>query len=422
MMTMSSRRISTFTTTLQPIITRLLPNSTYIRPIFTRLSAPSLHHPSISTTISRTIHTTQANMSTLSNFTIPKTQTAAVVKTIGAELAIEKEHPVKQASELGPGQCLVKISHTGVCHTDLHAKSGDWPVPPSHPLIGGHEGVGIIVAIGDHTAASPVKLGDRVGIKWLADSCLSCEYCRRGYEMNCPNVKLSGFTTDGTFSEYVVSFVNHVTPIPESLDSAGAASILCAGVTTYKALKVSNTKVGDWVALPGAGGGLGHLAVQYAKAMGLKVIAIDTGAAKEKLVKSLGADAWVDFKTSKDIVADIKAATGGDGPAAAVVTAANKTGYAQAIEYLKPSGTLVAVGMPDAEMGANIFWTVFKSIRIQGSYVGNRQDSIEALDIAASGQVKVVFEEKGLDSLKGVFEDLEAGKIAGRVVLKVSDE
>lgn len=134
--------------------------------------------------------------------------------------------------------------------------------------------------------------------------------------------------------------------------------------------------------------------------MGLKVVAIDTGAAKEKLVKSLGADAWVDFKTSKDIVADIKAATGGDGPAAAVVTAANKTGYSQAIEYLKPSGTLVAVGMPDAEMGANVFWTVFKSIRIQGSYVGNRQDAIEALDIAASGHVRVVFEEKGLESLK----------------------
>lgn len=134
--------------------------------------------------------------------------------------------------------------------------------------------------------------------------------------------------------------------------------------------------------------------------MGLRVVAIDTGAAKEKLVKSLGADAWVDFKTSKDIVADIKAATGGDGPAAAVVTAANRTGYTQAVEYLKPSGTLVAVGMPDAEMGANVFWTVFKNIRIQGSYVGNRQDAIEALDIAASGRVRVVFEEKGLESLK----------------------
>lgn len=140
MMTISSRRISTFTTALKSIVTRLPPNSTHIRPISTRLSAPFLHHPSISATTSRIIHTTRANMSTLSNFTIPKTQIAAVVKTTGAELAIDKEHPVKQASELRPGECLVKISHTGVCHTDLHAKSGDWPIPPSHPLIGGHEG------------------------------------------------------------------------------------------------------------------------------------------------------------------------------------------------------------------------------------------------------------------------------------------
>ncbi|WWD19308.1 hypothetical protein CI109_103766 [Kwoniella shandongensis] len=361
-------------------------------------------------------------MSTLQGFTIPKTQTAAVVKSIGAPLEVQTDHPVKQAADLKPGECLVHISHTGVCHTDLHAKQGDWPVKPMNPLIGGHEGVGIIVAIGENTPNSPVKLGDRVGIKWMADSCLNCEFCRRGFEMNCPEVKLSGYTVDGTFSEYVVSYTNHVTPIPKELDSAGAASILCAGVTTYKALKVSNTKVGDWVALPGAGGGLGHLAVQYAKAMGLKVIAIDTGAAKEKLVKSLGADAWVDFKTSKDIVADIKAATGGLGPHAALVTAASQTGYTQAVKYLREGGTLVCVGMPDAEMGANVFWTVFKSIRIQGSYVGTRQDAVEALDIAAAGKVKVTFEQKGLDALKDVYEDLEAGKIAGRVVLEVSKQ
>ncbi|WVQ81821.1 hypothetical protein IAT38_003948 [Cryptococcus sp. DSM 104549] len=358
-------------------------------------------------------------MSVLSGFTVPKTQIAAVVPKTGEALQVKKDHPVKQPKDLKPGECLVKISHTGVCHTDLHAAIGDWPIPPQVPLIGGHEGVGQVVAIGDNTLNSPVKLGDRVGIKWLADSCLACEPCRRGYEMNCEKAKLSGYTTDGTFSEYVVSFTNHVTPIPENLDSAGAASILCAGVTTYKALKVSNTKVGDWVALPGAGGGLGHLAVQYAKAMGLKVVAIDTGAAKEKMVKSLGADAWVDFKTSKDVVADIKAATGGAGPQAAVVTAAHQSGYTQAIKYLKPTGTLVCVGMPDAEMGANVFWTVFKSIRIQGSYVGNRQDAIEALDIAAAGKVKVVFESKELDALKDVYEDLEHGKIAGRIVLNV---
>ncbi|OCF40692.1 alcohol dehydrogenase, propanol-preferring [Kwoniella heveanensis CBS 569] len=361
-------------------------------------------------------------MSTLSGFTVPKTQTACVVPAIGKEIEVRKEHPVKQASELKPGECLVKISHTGVCHTDLHAKQGDWPVKPMNPLIGGHEGVGIIVAIGENTENSPVKLGDRVGIKWMADSCLNCEFCRRGFEMNCPHVKLSGYTVDGTFSEYVVSFTNHVTPIPDELDSAGAASILCAGVTTYKGLKVSNTKVGDWIALPGAGGGLGHLAVQYAKAMGLKVIAIDTGDAKEKLVKSHGADAWVDFKTSKDIVADVKAATGGAGPHAALVTAAHQSGYTQAIQYLREGGTLVCIGMPDADIGVNGFWTVFKSIRVQGSYVGTRQDAIEALDIARAGKVKVIFEQKGLADLKDVYEDLEAGKIAGRIVLEVSKE
>ncbi|ADV22294.1 alcohol dehydrogenase, propanol-preferring [Cryptococcus gattii Ru294] len=361
-------------------------------------------------------------MTTLQGVSIPKTQTVAVVPSVGAAIKIDNQAKVVQADELKPGQCLVKISHTGVCHTDLHAKQGDWPVPPVNPLIGGHEGVGHIVAIGANTVNSPVKLGDRVGIKWLANSCLTCEPCRRGFEMNCDHAELSGYTINGTFGEYVVSFVNHVTPIPPSLDSAGAASILCAGVTSYKALKVSNTKVGDWVALPGAGGGLGHLAVQYAKAMGLKVVAIDTGAAKEKLVKSLGADAWVDFKTTKDLVADVKAATGGEGPAAAVVTASHKAGYTQAIDYLKPSGTLVAVGLPNAEMGANVFWTVFKSIRIQGSYVGNRQDAIEALQLVEDGKVKVIFEQKPLADLKTVYEGLEEGKIAGRVVLQVANE
>ncbi|WWC90443.1 uncharacterized protein L201_005378 [Kwoniella dendrophila CBS 6074] len=361
-------------------------------------------------------------MSVSQGVQIPQTQTAAVVPAIGQDLEIRNQHPVKQAKDLAPGECLVKISHTGVCHTDLHAKAGDWPIKPMNPLIGGHEGVGTIVAIGANTSNSPVQLGDRVGIKWMADSCLNCEFCRRGFEMNCPKVKLSGYTVDGTFSEYVVSYTNHVTPIPKNLDSAGAASLLCAGVTTYKGLKVSNTKVGDWVALPGAGGGLGHLAVQYAKAAGLKVVAIDTGAHKEKLVKSLGADAWVDFKTSKDIVADIKAATDGLGPHAALVTASHKSGYTQAIEYLREGGTLVCVGMPDAEMGANPFWTVFKSIRIQGSYVGTRQDADEALALAAAGKVKVVFEQKELKDLKDVYEDMEAGKIAGRIVLEVSKQ
>ncbi|KAJ7642131.1 chaperonin 10-like protein [Roridomyces roridus] len=356
------------------------------------------------------------------SFTIPRTQKAAVVSTAGAKIEIKTDHPVKTQAELAPGECLVKLECTGVCHTDLHAALGDWPVAANTPLIGGHEGVGIIVAIGNNTSHCPVKLGDRVGIKWLADSCLNCEHCRKGREQNCPEAKLSGFTVDGTFAQYVVSYVNHVTPIPEGFDSNAAASILCAGVTTYRAIKYSNTAAGDWIVLPGAGGGLGHLAVQYARTRGLRVIAIDTGAAKKKLCLSLGAEAWIDFKESKDIVKEIKAHTGGEGAHAAVVTATSGAGYQQAVSYLRAGGTLMAVGLPGtATFDSSIFFTVFKSINIHGSYVGNRQDAVEALDIAARGDVKCHFELKELGDLASTYEGMQNGTVAGRVVLNMKD-
>jgi len=251
---------------------------------------------------------------------------------------------------------LVKIEASGVCHTDLHAAKADWPIPPTYPLIGGHEGVGIVVAIGENTSRSPVKLGDRVGIKWLADSCLNCEFCKKGYEQNCPEAKLSGYTVDGTFAEYVVSFVQHVSKIPDEIDSDEAASILCAGVTTYREIKYSDTQVGDWIVLPGAGGGLGHLAIQYAKAKGLRVLAIDTGSDKKDLCTKLGVDAWIDFQESKDIVKDVQKATSG-GPHAAVITSAASAAYELAVDYVRPGGTIMAVGLPGtAKLQASIFF------------------------------------------------------------------
>ncbi|KAH9939548.1 GroES-like protein [Amylocystis lapponica] len=334
-------------------------------------------------------------------YQIPKTQKAAVVQSTDAPLSIRSDHPVKQPEDLAPGECLVHLECTGVCHTDLHARNGDWPLAAKLPLIGGHEGVGTVVAIGAHTQDSPVKLGDRVGIKWLAYSCLDCELCRKGLEQSCLNGQYSGFTVDGTFSQYVVSYVSHVTPIPDGLDSAEAASILCAGITVYRAIKYSNAHIGDWIALPGAGGGLGHLAVQYAVAMGLRVLAIDTGAEKQALCTKLGAERWIDFAQTRDLVADIKAATGGLGPHAAVVTAATGAAYAQAIDYLRPGGTLMVVGLPArATLDADIFFTVTKSISILGSYVGNRQDAREALDIAARGRVKCSYALKPLSALE----------------------
>jgi len=277
------------------------------------------------------------------------------------------------------------------------------------------------VAIGAHTINSPVNIGDRVGVKWLADSCLQCEQCRKGLEQSCAKAKLSGYTIDGTFSQYVVSYVAHVTPTPENLDSNEAASFLCAGVTVYRALKYSHAKPGDWIVLPGAGGGLGHLAVQYAvHAFGLRVVAVDTGAEKKELCLSLGAEKWVDFRETKDLVRDIKNAAGGEGPHAALVSAASSTAYEQAVDYLRPGGSLLVVGLPaQAQIGASIFWTVVKSINIIGSYVGNRQDAREALNVASMGKIHCHYVLKPLSALSEVYEGMEQGTVAGRVVLKM---
>jgi len=219
----------------------------------------------------------------------------------------------------------------------------------------------------------------------------------------------------------VVSYVAHVTPIPENLDSNEAASFLCAGVTVYRALKYSHAKPGDWIVLPGAGGGLGHLAVQYAvHAFGLRVVAVDTGAEKKELCLSLGAEKWVDFRETKDLVRDIKNAAGGEGPHAALVSAASSTAYEQAVDYLRPGGSLLVVGLPaQAQIGASIFWTVVKSINIIGSYVGNRQDAREALNVASMGKIHCHYVLKPLSALSEVYEGMEQGTVAGRVVLKM---
>ncbi|KAJ7739465.1 chaperonin 10-like protein, partial [Mycena maculata] len=295
------------------------------------------------------------------SFTIPKTQTAAVVPTSSTLIEIRQDHPVKTQEELAPGECLIKLC-TGVCHTDLHAALGDWPLPTKTPLVGGHEGVRVIIAIGSSTSHSLVKVGDRVGIKWLADSCLNSEQCRKGREHeDCTDAKLSGFTVDGTFQQYVISFVNHATPIPGGFDSNAAASILCAGLTTYHAIKYSQTSPGDWIVLPGAGGRLGHLAIQYAKVAGLRVIAVATGADKKKLCLELDADKRIDFKESKNIVEEIKVIMDGLGAHSALVTAVSSSGYKQAMEYLCGGGTLMVVGLPgNGDLEASIFFTVFK--------------------------------------------------------------
>ncbi|KAF5347373.1 hypothetical protein D9758_011288 [Tetrapyrgos nigripes] len=314
---------------------------------------------------------------------------AAVITQLGPkeDLVLDTAHPVPSPATLQPGQCLIKISYAGVCHSDLSVKNDDWGFPLPLPIVGGHEGIGTVVAVGAHTFDSPVQVGDRVGLKWIARSCLKCEFCRKGLEACC--------SVNGTWADYVVGWTDYVQSIPESLDSAAATPILCAGVTVYKALKQSKASIGEWIAIPGAGGGLGHLAVQYAKAMGLRIIAIDTGESKRSLcIDQLGAEKWIDFMESKDIINDVKEASGGLGPHAAVISVGNAKPFNQALSYLRAAGTLVAVGVPAgaAMLNVPIGVLVPKCLNIIGSSTGNRQDAAEALDIAAQGKVKCHYE------------------------------
>ena len=212
-----------------------------------------------------------------------KTMKAAVVREFGKPLTID-EVPVP---EPGPGMIQVAIRASGVCHTDLHAAEGDWPVKPNPPFIPGHEGVGYVSAVG--TGVKHVKEGDRVGVPWLYTACGHCEHCLGGWETLCESQQNTGYSVNGGFAEYVVADPNFVGHLPANIDFVEIAPILCAGVTVYKGLKVTDTKPGDWVAISGIGG-LGHMAVQYARAMGLNVAAVDIDDAKLDLARRLGAD------------------------------------------------------------------------------------------------------------------------------------
>lgn len=332
---------------------------------------------------------------------------AAVVNQFNNKLEI-KEIPIPT---LEAGEVLVKIEACGVCHTDLHAAHGDWPVKPKLPLVPGHEGVGIVEKVGE--GVTSVKVGDRVGIPWLYSACGECEYCLAGKETLCLKQLNGGYSVDGGYAEYCKAPANYVARIPDNVDPVEIAPILCAGVTTYKALKVSEAKPGDWVAIYGIGG-LGHVALQYAKAMGFNVIAVDLQDEKLDLAKKLGADLTINgLKT--DPVEEIQDKVGG--AQAAVSVAVTRKAFEQAYRSVKRGGTLVVVGLPHDELPIPIFDTVLNGVTVRGSIVGTRKDMQEALDFAAQGKIKTTIETAALEDINDVFERMEKGQINGRVVL-----
>ncbi|AST98553.1 alcohol dehydrogenase AdhP [Shouchella clausii] len=336
---------------------------------------------------------------------------AAVVDQFNQQLEI-KEVPVPTVEY---GEVLVKIKACGVCHTDLHAAHGDWPVKPKLPLIPGHEGVGIVEEIGE--GVTSIKVGDRVGIPWLYSACGECEYCLTGRETLCPDQLNAGYSVDGGYAEYCKAPADYIVKIPENLDFAEVSPIFCAGVTTYKALKVADAKAGDWVAIYGIGG-LGHVALQYAKAMGYNVVAVDIMEDKLELAKSLGADLTVNG-LQVDPVQKIKEKVGG--VQAAISVAVTKKAFEQAYGSVKRGGTLVVVGLPNDELPIPIFDTVLNGVTVKGSIVGTRKDLQESIEFAAQGKVRTNIETQPLDKINEVFERMENGKINGRVVLTIDE-
>lgn len=332
---------------------------------------------------------------------------AAVVTEFGKPLEIQ-DLPVP---EPGPGQVLVRMEASGLCHTDIHAAHGDWPVKPQPPFIPGHEGIGEVAALGPGV---PERLrGTRVAVPWLGHSCGHCRYCVSGWETLCPEQRNTGYSVDGCYAEYAVADANAVVAVPDGVSSLDAAPLTCAGVTTYKAVKVARITPAERVAVFGIGG-LGHLAVQYARLVGGFVSAVDIEPGKLGLAEELGADQLVNARTH-DPAKEIQAAGGAD---AAIVLAANPTAFQQAFASLRPGGRLVCVGLPGdgAQLSIPIFETVLHGISVIGSIVGTRQDLTEVFALHAAGRTRVIAEPRSLESVNDGFHDVLTGRAEARLV------
>ncbi|MBC7395143.1 MAG: alcohol dehydrogenase AdhP [Variovorax sp.] len=340
-----------------------------------------------------------------------QTMKAAVVREFGKPLCIEEV----AIPEVTPGQVLVKVVASGVCHTDLHAADGDWPVKPTLPFIPGHEGVGFVAALG--AGVKGIKEGDRVGVPWLHTACGHCEHCITGWETLCDGQQMTGYTVNGAYAEYVLADPGYIGQLPANVGFSEIAPVLCAGVTVYKGLKVLECKPGDWVAISGVGG-LGHLAVQYAKAMGFHVVAVDIHEGQLQLAKELGADMVINAAL-QDPVKELQTAL--RGVHGVLVTAVSRSAFSQALGMLHKRGTMALVGLPPGDFALPIFDVVLNAKTVRGSIVGTRKDLQEALAFAGEGKVHTVFTEDRLERVNQVMDQMRAGEIQGRVVMRISD-
>ena len=322
---------------------------------------------------------------------------------------VTKDHRVsvenKTLRALKPGEALVKTEYCGVCHTDLHVKNADFGDVTGVTL--GHEGIGRVIKVADNVDS--LKVGDRVSIAWMYAACGNCEYCITGRETLCRDVLNAGYTVDA----------NYAVKVPENLDPAAASSITCAGVTTYKAVKVSGIQPGQWLGVFGIGG-LGNLALQYAKnVMGTKVVAFDINDDKLAFAKELGADAIIN-SSDVDPVEEVNLLTNNKGLDATVITAVAKTPFNQAVDVVKAGARVVAVGLPVEKMDLDIPRLVLDGIEVVGSLVGTRQDLREAFQFAAENKVVPKVQLRQLSEINDIFDEMEKGTITGRMVIDMN--
>lgn len=334
---------------------------------------------------------------------------AAILHDFAQPLSIEDvPTPTPDAGEL-----LIKIAASGVCHSDLHIATGEWDMlkrAAKFPLILGHEITGTVAAIG--TGVEGFAIGDRVGVPWLHHTCGVCEYCQSGRETLCGKQKITGVMVDGGYAEFAKAQASHTTRIPDALSLEEAAPLLCAGVTVYRAIKEAGMKVGETLAVFGVGG-LGHLAVQIGKKLGLQVGAIDVADDKLQLASECGAD-WTVNAATTQAHKEIKSKGGAH---VALVTSGSKAAYETALRSLRRAGTLVIVGMTPEPIPLNIQAMLAGEYKIVASTVGTRKDLDEILALAADGGIRCHYETGKLENLNEYFAQMKAGQLAGRIVL-----
>ncbi|CAI5757491.1 unnamed protein product [Candida verbasci] len=317
-------------------------------------------------------------------------------------------------------EILIKVHYSGVCHSDLHAWKGDWPAPTTLPLIGGHEGIGQVVALGKDV--TDFQIGDFAGIKWLNHACMDCETCNNNLEQLCDKQTTSGYSTNGTFRQYATVDFRQAAHIPKDANHAELSPILCGGLTSYSGIKNLNLKPGQWITIVGAGGGLGSLGLQYAKqAFKLKVLGIDQGD-KFDFVKSLGADAYIDYTKESNVAEKVKEITNG-GSHGVLNVSGSQTAINQSFIYARKMGKVALIAVPPNENGTftySIAAAIAKQLTITGSCVGNRENTQEALDYVLQGKVKSPIKIASLKDIPEIFKLLEEGRIKGRYVVDLT--